>query len=308
MAIRFFYGFSDWMAIVRHANTDEGSNNGSWRENLPRSPHSRLSLKVEERPAKHAGSRCNLCTKYIQSEVTAKKSRGSRFATSYYLLIHFEQAAYASSSCLFHPSQQECTSVSGFASRKVTTNIYTAFIGMSRPKVYNIPPWLCARYGLRFPFPLAQTELNIAGLKYGSIHRIKESWRDSPGKRFRRDLFPRRERFSQEGRKIRRCRRRVCGAVQWPSPFNLQANWIFSEIKERAVYNRHETGRSEISFRLIDLLLCGNATRLSWWMHRKDTERHQKHSGPLTVLSRLSCRRTHTHAHASLGTWHSQWK
>lgn len=44
----FFLRSSDWMTIVRHANTDEGSNNGTSRENSRRNPESRLSPKVGE--------------------------------------------------------------------------------------------------------------------------------------------------------------------------------------------------------------------------------------------------------------------
>lgn len=41
----------------------------------------------------------NRCAKYISvSRKLLLRSRGSRLATSYYLLIHFEQAAYARSS------------------------------------------------------------------------------------------------------------------------------------------------------------------------------------------------------------------
>lgn len=47
---------------------------------------------------------------FTVSQKLLLRSRGSRFTeTSYYLLIHFEQAAYALS-CLFHPSQQDSTS------------------------------------------------------------------------------------------------------------------------------------------------------------------------------------------------------
>lgn len=70
---------------------------------------------------------------------------------------------------------------------------------MSRPKVYNIPPWF---YDTDFDFLFHRVD----GIEYRrikirfDIRRIKEDGRDSPGKRFRRDQFPRCERFSQEGR------------------------------------------------------------------------------------------------------------
>lgn len=125
--------------MVRHANTDEAGNNGTSRENSPRSPGEPFVSESRRIPAEHAGSPRNRCAKYISvSRKLLLRSRGSRLATSYYLLIHFVQAAYTFPR-LFHPNQQDSASLSGFASRKVTTNI--AFIGTSRSKVYNIPPW-----------------------------------------------------------------------------------------------------------------------------------------------------------------------
>lgn len=165
------------------------------------------------------------------------RSRRSRFATSYYLLIHFAQAAYAFS-CLFHPSQQDSAGPSGFASPESNDEYFISHSLRCHVPKFTIFRWHGFTVQTSISFSLAQTELNILGLKYGSIRRIKEHRRDSPGKRFRRDLFPRCERFSKE---------RSASVVR----FSDRRRSIFRQIEffrrsKNAVYNRYDGAKGNI--------------------------------------------------------------
>lgn len=216
------------MAIVRHAHTDEASNNGTWRENSPRRPESRLSRKVEEYQP-------NMLVVFAIVALSIFQSVGSycwevaRISLRNKLLFIDPLGADSIRFFLFISSESRRLHESIRLRHRESNDEYLYRIHRGR----HVPKFTIFRHGstvrTSISFSSAQTELNIVGLKYGSIRRIKERRRDSPGKRFRRDLFPRRERFSQGGRS------RVCDAVQWPSSFNLQANWIFSEIKEHGI-------------------------------------------------------------------------
>jgi len=101
-------------------------------------------------------------------------------------------------------------------------------------------------------FSSTYPELNILGLKYGSICRIKggegrrKGWeRESRGKRFPRDLFPRCERFSQgrEGRST--------SAVRFSDRRSISRQIEFFQRSKNAAYK--PAGRTEGNIRPLGL-------------------------------------------------------
>jgi len=127
--------------------------------------------------------------------------------------------------------------------------------GIPRPVSRNsIPPLSPSprprSLSVRLSFFHADAGFDVRGLRHGSIRRIKEG---DPRKRanvFRRDLFPRHERFLQGGRSARARSLARCGSVtvvQSPGKLNF-----FGDQRTR-LYNRHDCGRWEGNIRPLGL-------------------------------------------------------